>query len=113
MPEGPRAEPRHYLSSCSPVQLVWGTPSSSLRRRRHVDAPVERDAKRLWHPHHQSAESTESPHSIAVQVATVRYTVEVKWPLTWDNAQKRWSAKWRVLLCKQGVVGSSPIVSTA
>ncbi len=57
-------------------------------------------------------ESTKSPHSIALQGTTVRNSVEEKRPLTCDNVQNAWSAKPRVLLCKQGVVGSSPIVST-
>ena len=59
-----------------------------------------------------SRESTESPHSIALQVATVRYIVQMKPALTCEDAQSPWSAFWRVLLCKQGVAGSSPVVST-
>ncbi len=42
----------------------------------------------------------------------MRYTVEEKWAVTCDDAQRRWSADWRVLFCKQAVVGSSPTVST-
>ena len=57
-------------------------------------------------------ESTQSPHLIAFEVATVRCNVRAKRPLTCDDAEKLWSSKGRVLLCKQGVVGSSPIVST-
>ena len=59
-----------------------------------------------------AGESAESPHCIAVQGATVRYIVEEKWPLTCDDAQNRWSGDGRHLLCKQGVAGSSPVVST-
>ena len=57
-------------------------------------------------------ESTESPHSIALQVATVRYIVQMKPALTCDDAQSPWTKFWRDLLCKQGVAGSSPVVST-
>ncbi len=57
-------------------------------------------------------ESTQSPHSIALHLATVRYIVEEEWPVTCDDAEMPWSAEWRVLLCKQGVAGSSPVVST-
>jgi hypothetical protein len=57
-------------------------------------------------------ESTQSPQHIAFEVATVRCNVRAKRPLTCDDAEKPWSGKGRVLLCKQGVVGSSPIVST-
>ena len=60
-----------------------------------------------------SAESTESPHCTALQVATVRYNVEEKRAVTCDDARIPWSAAGRVLLCKQGVAGSSPVVSTA
>ena len=59
-----------------------------------------------------AGESSESPHCIAVQGATVRYIVEEKWPLTCDDAQNRWSGDGRHLLCKQKAVGSSPTVST-
>ncbi len=58
------------------------------------------------------AESAESPHYIAVEGATVRYIVEDKSRLTCDNAQDRWSGVGRHLFCKQGVAGSSPVVST-
>ena len=58
-------------------------------------------------------ESTESPHCIALEVATVRYNVEEKGAVTCDDAQTPWSGEGRVLLCKQGVAGSSPVVSTA
>ena len=58
------------------------------------------------------AESAESPHCIALQVATVRYIVEEKPAVTCDNAQTPWSDEDRHLLCKQGVAGSSPVVST-
>jgi hypothetical protein len=59
------------------------------------------------------AESAESPHCIALQMATVRYSVEEKPGVTCDNAKMSWSQKHRYLLCKQGVAGSSPVVSTA
>jgi hypothetical protein len=59
-----------------------------------------------------AAESAESPHCIALQVATVRYSVEEKLAVTCDNAQNRWSGRGRYLLCKQKAVGSSPTVST-
>ncbi len=59
------------------------------------------------------AESAESPHCIALQVATVRYIVEEKRPVTCDDAKTPWSGEGRYLLCKQGVAGSSPVVSTA
>jgi hypothetical protein len=58
-----------------------------------------------------SRESVESPHCIALQVATVRYIEPIKPPLTCDNAEKTWSDEDRYLLCKQGVavrVRSSP-----
>ena len=42
----------------------------------------------------------------------MRNSVEEKRPVTSNDVQNAWSAKPRVLLCKQGVVGSSPIVST-
>ncbi len=60
-----------------------------------------------------AAESAESPHCIALHVATVRYIVEEKSAVTCDDAQRRWSARDRYLLCKQKAVGSSPTVSTA
>ena len=60
-----------------------------------------------------AAESAESPHCTALHVATVRYIVEKKWAVTCDDAQRPWSRCYRYLLCKQGVVGSSPIVSTS
>jgi hypothetical protein len=43
----------------------------------------------------------------------VRYIVEEKPPVTCDDAQTPWSDEDRHLLCKQGVAGSSPVVSTA
>ena len=57
-------------------------------------------------------ESAESPHCIALHVATVRYIVEEKWALTCADAQNPWSGCERSLLCKQKAVGSSPTVST-
>ena len=57
-------------------------------------------------------ESAQSPHYIAQQRTTVRNKVEEKAlrpAVLWQNA---WSEVCRYLLCKQGVVGSSPIVST-
>lgn len=60
----------------------------------------------------RSTESAESPHCIALQVATVRYNVEVKPAVTCDDAETSWSDEGRHLLCKQKAVGSSPTVST-
>lgn len=57
-------------------------------------------------------ESAESPHCIALQVATVRYSVEEKLAVTCDDAKGPWSDEDRHLLCKQAGVGSSPTVST-
>ena len=79
-------------------QLVMG--GSRCRESWAVGVP--------WVPN----ESTKSPHSIALQGTTVRNSVEEKPALTCEDARTGWSAKARVLLCKQGVVGSSPIVST-
>ena len=42
----------------------------------------------------------------------MRYIVQMKPALTCDDAQSPWSTFWRDLLCKQGVAGSSPVVST-
>ena len=59
------------------------------------------------------SESAQSPHCIAQQRTTVRNKVEEKAlrpAVLWQNP---WSEVCRYLLCKQGVVGSSPIVSTA
>ena len=49
-----------------------------------------------------ASESTQSPHSMALQAATVRNSVEEKRLLTWDDARTGWSSKTRVLLCKRG-----------
>ena len=57
-------------------------------------------------------ESAQSPHCIALEVATVRYIVEEKSAVTCDDAQIPWSDDDRHLLCKQEGVGSSPTVST-
>ena len=43
----------------------------------------------------------------------MRYNVEEKRAVTCDDAQTPWWVEERVLLCKQGVAGSSPVVSTA
>ena len=59
------------------------------------------------------SESAQSPHCIAQQRTTVRNKVEEKAlrpAVLWQNP---WSEACRYLLCEQGVVGSSPIVSTA
>ncbi len=42
----------------------------------------------------------------------MRYIVEEKPAVTCDDAQTPWSDEDRHLLCKQGVAGSSPVVST-
>ena len=78
-------------------------PRARARRSRR---PVRRRPS-IW------LESAQSPHCIAREVATVRYSVDDKPAVTCDNAQIPWSDDGRYLLCKQGVVGSSPIVSTA
>jgi hypothetical protein len=49
---------------------------------------------------------------MALQVATVRYSVKEKSAVTCDNAKSPWSGDRRHLLCKQKAVGSSPTVST-
>ena len=85
----------------APWQAVRGT-------REAVGAVVDPASDRCRAP----AESAESPHCIALQVATVRYSVDEKPTVTCDNAQSPWSDDGRYLLCKQKAVGSSPTVST-
>ena len=96
---------RHDCNSavpgCSQAPALW-----SVTVAAQGSEPGVEDKPRL------RAESTQSPHCIAQQGTTVRNSVEEKRPLTCDDVQNAWSAKPRVLLCKQGVVGSSPIVST-
>ena len=58
------------------------------------------------------SESAQSPHCIAQQRTTVRTKVEEKALRPAGLWQNPWSEVCRYLLCKQGVVGSSPIVST-
>ena len=72
---------------------------------------TERERQRL-RPCGIRSESAQSPHCIAQQRTTVRNKVEQKAlrpAVLWQNP---WSEVCRYLLCKQGVVGSSPIVST-
>jgi hypothetical protein len=84
-------------------------PWQAVRRQR---PSVAGGADPASNRHPAAAESAESPHCIALHGATVRYIVEEKCALTCDNAENPWSGGGRYLLCKQGVVGSSPIVST-
>ena len=84
-------------------------PWQAVRRQR---PSVAGGADPASNRHPAAAESAESPHCIALHGATVRYIVEEKCALTCDNAENPWSGDRRHLLCKQGVVGSSPIVST-
>ena len=68
--------------------------------------------RQMLRPYAIRSESAASPHCIAQQRTTVRNKVEEKVlrpAVMWQNP---WSGDCRHLLCKQGVVGSSPIVST-
>ncbi len=58
------------------------------------------------------SESAQSPHYSAQQRTTVRNKVEEKALRPAVMLQTCWWGRWRHLLCKQGVVGSSPIDST-
>ena len=77
--------------------MLQSRPPFSTAARRHPS---------LW------VESAQSPHCIALEVATVRYIVEEKPAVTCGDAQTPWSGEDRHLLCKQEGVGSSPTVST-
>jgi hypothetical protein len=91
--------------STAPGRRAW---SSMLWSRPPSAAPLDC----LVEVRPLQVESAESPHCIALQVATVRYIVEEKPAVTCDDAQTPWSDEDRHLLCKQKAVGSSPTVST-
>ena len=112
VPQGPRAEPRLDISSWAEIRTSSDLASPALVRGTRLDIHVQGKADLLGRPAFTALESTQSPHSIAFQVATVRYSVEKKHAVTCDDAQGPWSEEGRVILCKQGVAGSSPVVST-
>ncbi len=61
----------------------------------------------LW-----SSESTKSPHSVAQQRVTARNSEQENRLPPGLFPHLPWSGTWRYLLCKQGVAGSNPVVST-
>src|SRR4051794_35505663 len=94
------ADQPHYGSIAPGEAVVRSRPLSPALLEGVIDVPPVR------------VESAESPHCIALQVATVRCNVVEKLALTCDDAQMPWSGDGRHLLCKQKAAGSSPVVST-
>jgi hypothetical protein len=112
VPQGPLAEPRQERVGRTDGASYLRDPIDISGTHGPTDGwkiPVEDS------PHRRcpvAVESTRSPHCIALQVATVRYSVDNRSTMTCDDAQTPWLVKGRGLLCKQGVAGSSPVVST-
>ena len=102
VPQGPRAEPRHDPSFSMGIGRKPGLQFADFVRGTCSEIHVEPKTDLVGRPALTALESTESPHSIALHVATVRYCVEEKRAVTCDDAQTPWSLDRRVLLCKLG-----------